>query len=137
MPIDKEIVTSKIYEARNAMEEVARICKTPFPKLSIDMVYSMRYNLVVLVESIASLCSHIAVRAYNVTPSSYRDAVRIVGGRIGLNIGCIREVELLIGLRNLLIHRYWVIDDSKVYNMVKENFRCVEKLLEKIREAYL
>ncbi|MBE0517485.1 MAG: DUF86 domain-containing protein [Methanophagales archaeon] len=28
-------------------------------------------------------------------------------------------------MRNLLVHRYWEVDDFKVYSSVKENFRCV------------
>jgi Protein of unknown function DUF86. len=31
----------------------------------------------------------------------------------------------LIRLRNLLVHRYWVIDDERVYWSVRNNFKCI------------
>jgi uncharacterized protein YutE (UPF0331/DUF86 family) len=32
-----------------------------------------------------------------------------------------------------LIHRYWLVDDERVYEAVKTNFRCVEELLSRVR----
>jgi len=43
----------------------------------------------------------------------------------------------LFGLRNISIHRYWSVDDEKVYEAVKADFRCVEELLSKVRELFL
>ena len=34
---------------------------------------------------------------------------------------CLRDIVALIRLRNLLVHRYWVIDE-RVYWSVKNNF---------------
>lgn len=39
-------------------------------------------------------------------------------------------------LRNLLVHRYWVIDDRKVMSSVRENFKCVERFLKWVEERY-
>ncbi|MEM2094599.1 MAG: HepT-like ribonuclease domain-containing protein [Candidatus Bathyarchaeia archaeon] len=77
-------------------------------------------------ESIVSLCMHVATEAYGKTPTSYREAVRFIGER--LNMPFIRELESLVGLRNLLIHRYWIVEDEKVYEALKTNFKCVEEL---------
>ncbi len=95
----------------------------------------MRYNVVVLTESLVSLCMHIAVEAYNKTPTSYREAVKVVAERLG--VSSVNELESLVGLRNILIHRYWTVDDEKVYEVVKANFKCVEELLSRAKEAFL
>ncbi|MCD6443554.1 DUF86 domain-containing protein [Candidatus Bathyarchaeota archaeon] len=42
-----------------------------------------------------------------------------------------------MGLRNLLVHRYWTIDDGKVYENIKSDFKCVEELLKKVEEEFL
>jgi uncharacterized protein YutE (UPF0331/DUF86 family) len=38
----------------------------------------------------------------------------------------------IIRLRNLLVHRYWVIDDKVIYDAVKKNFRYVEEFIERV-----
>jgi len=32
---------------------------------------------------------------------------------------------------------YWLIDDESVYEVVKSKFKCIEKLLSKVEEAFL
>ncbi|HDD69421.1 MAG TPA: DUF86 domain-containing protein, partial [Candidatus Korarchaeota archaeon] len=50
-------------------------------------------------------------------PSSYRDYLNCVCRREGIR--CTGEIEGFVGLRNLLIHRYLVIDDKCVYDSIK------------------
>jgi uncharacterized protein YutE (UPF0331/DUF86 family) len=38
----------------------------------------------------------------------------------------------LIRLRNLLVHRYWIIDDRKIYEDVRKDFKNVLSFLEKV-----
>ena len=40
----------------------------------------------------------------------------------------------LIRLRNLLVHRYWTIDDKRIYASVKSNFESVKNFLKRLRE---
>ncbi len=134
MPVDGDILRSRISEINFTISELQRLASKPFTQLSIDEKYSIRYNIVVLVESVVSLCTHIAVEAYVKTPATYREAVKIVAER--LNLSFAGELESLVGLRNLLVHRYWTVEDEKVYEAVKNNFKCVEELLEKVREAF-
>ena len=135
MSVDVDLLRSKISDVRFCIRELLRLASKDFSDLSIDERYSIRYNIVVLVESLVSICMHIAVEAFGKTPSSYREAARFVGER--LNLGCVHDLEGLVGLRNLLIHRYWVVDDERVYRSIKENLECVEKLLSRVREEFI
>ena len=135
MSVDVDLLRSKISDVRFCIRELLRLTSKDFSDLSVDERYSIRYNIIVLVESLVSLCMHIAVEAYGKTPSSYRESVRFIAER--LNMGCISDLESIVGLRNLLIHRYWTVDDERVYESVKENFHCIEGLLKRIEETYL
>jgi uncharacterized protein YutE (UPF0331/DUF86 family) len=135
MPVDEDILRTRISEVRSAVNELKRLAYKEFRNLSLDERYSMRYNMVILVEAIVSLCLHIIVEAYGETPRSYREAVRAVAER--LSIPCADELEDMVGLRNLLIHRYWTVDDERLYENVKEDFKCVEELLRRVEEAFL
>ncbi|RLI04611.1 DUF86 domain-containing protein, partial [Candidatus Bathyarchaeota archaeon] len=118
-----------------AIGELQRLTSKPYKKLTVDEKYSIRYNVVVLVESLVSMCIHVAVEVYAKKPVSYREAVRVVAERLGLVQ--VNNLESLVGLRNLLIHRYWTVEDEKVYRDVKTNFKCVEEFLSRVEEVFL
>jgi uncharacterized protein YutE (UPF0331/DUF86 family) len=102
---------------RASIQELYRLTSKRYNELSTDEKYSIRYNIIVLVEALVALCSHIAVEELGKIPRSYRESVRIVAEY--LNIPCIDDLETLVGLRNLLIHRYQIILDDKVYSFIK------------------
>jgi uncharacterized protein YutE (UPF0331/DUF86 family) len=101
----------------------------------VDEKYAIRYNIVVLVEALVSLCLHILSEVFGGRPTTYREAVRAVAERIG--VICVKDLESLVGLRNLLVHRYWNVEDEKVYRSLKADFKCVEELLTKVEEVFL
>lgn len=68
MPADKDIVKAKINEIFETLAELQRITSKDFNEMSIDEKYSMRYNIIVLVEALASLCFYIAIEHYNFKP---------------------------------------------------------------------
>jgi uncharacterized protein YutE (UPF0331/DUF86 family) len=42
------------------------------------------------------------------------------------------ELSKFMGLRNLLVHRYWVINDENIYESIKGDFKCVEEFLKNV-----
>jgi len=135
LPVDLAVLKARISEIAFAMNELRRLTSKPFAQLDIDEKYSMRYNVIVLVESIVSLCMHIAAERYAKAPGSYKEAIKLVAER--LHLSCVNDLTSMVGLRNILIHRYWSVDDEKVYEAVKADFKCVEELLSKVRELFL
>ena len=133
MPVNVDVLRARISEINFIMNELQRLTSKPFMQLSVDEKYSMRYNVIVLVESIISPCIHIAIEAYSKTPASYREAIKIIAGK--LNLSCVKDLTSTVGLRNVLIHRYWLVDE-KIYEAVKDNFKCVRELLSKVMEAF-
>lgn len=134
MPADKDVIAYRVSDARLALSELRRLASKSFGEMSVDERYSMRYNIIALVEAIVSLCIHIAVEEYGLRPRTYREALRLVSEKIGVE--CMGDLEALVGLRNILVHRYWIVDDERIYRSIKENFKCIEKLLNRILEEY-
>ena len=56
----------------------------------------------------------------------------LLGGRFRQSISM--RGHALIRLRNLLVHRYWTIDDERIYASVKSNFESVRNFLKRLRE---
>jgi uncharacterized protein YutE (UPF0331/DUF86 family) len=131
---DKDIVDSKARDIRNSMAELIRLTSKKFEEMSIDELYSMRYQIIVMVEAIGALCSYIALEVYGYEPSSIKDCIAYICERN--SIRNIEDMKALVGLRNLLVHRYWTIENKRVYDSIKENFKCVEELLNVIATKY-
>ncbi len=130
MPIDTSVVKIRISEVRETISELLRLTSKIYDKLAIDERYSIRYNIIVLVEALVSLCTHIARKRYNYMPKYYADAVRFVSEK--LNVTCVNDLVALVKLRNILVNRYWNVDDREVYDSIKRDFKCVEELLRAI-----
>jgi uncharacterized protein YutE (UPF0331/DUF86 family) len=130
--LDKGVVESRIKHVYEAVAELKRLASKRFEEMNVDVRYSMRYNVIVLVESMASLYLHLALDYYGLRPESYSECFREVSSRLGL--GCARDLEAMVRLRNLLVHRYWVVRDEIVYESVKKDFRCVEEFVSRVRE---
>ncbi len=69
-------------------------------------------------------------------PESYSDAIERLARQLGLKPGCIEDLRALTRLRNLLVHRYWVIDDRKIHGDVGGSFKCSGELLKAVGEKY-
>lgn len=134
MTVNRDFVNGKARDIRNSMSELLRLSSKAFEEMDLDERYSMRYQVIVLVEAVVSLCSHIALEAYDYEPSSHKDCVAYVCGRE--SVKCVEELKAMVGLRNLLVHRYWNVEDKRIYGSVREDFRCVEELLGRVVGRY-
>ena len=45
MPVDKEVIKSRLSDIKASIKELERLTSKPFSELTIDEKYSIRYNL--------------------------------------------------------------------------------------------
>jgi len=100
--------------------------------MSLDEVYSMRYNVIVLAEALTALAAHVLVERFGYRPRTYVEAVEQLAKRLGVT--CVDELKALVRLRNLLVHAYWTIDDERVHRSIRDDFTYVRELLEKLHD---
>ena len=134
MVINKAYLRSRIDEARECIKEIERIVSKPYENLTNDEKYSLRYQIIVLIEAIGSACLHITMEGLNYEPESYRDCVRYLE-KSGITTQA-EGIIKIIGLRNLLIHRYWVIDDRRIYESAKKDFQRIKDFLRAVESEY-
>ncbi len=97
--------------------------------------YAIRYHVIVLAEALGSVCLHVAKEDLQQEPLSYSECFRLLDEK-DISDNCAKELTALVGLRNLLTHRYWIIDDNQVYNSIKNDFKSVNKFLESVQDKY-
>lgn len=97
-------------------------------------IYSLRYLLISAVEAMATICNHILTRVTGQVPKGYPDCfeklseAKIITKELG------DKLKKVASLRNILIHKYWEIDDRKVLKSAKENIRDLEEFSRQINE---
>jgi uncharacterized protein YutE (UPF0331/DUF86 family) len=135
MPIDVNQLKQRITEVLDAKAELKRLTSKPYVELGKEARYAVRYQTIVLAEALGGVCLHIAKEDLDREPASFSKCFRLMD-KEGVCNDCARDLVRIVGLRNLLIHRYWTIDDRRVYDSVKNDFRGVDRFVEGVKKRY-
>lgn len=98
----------EIEEALGVIEKVVRR-----KRLRINDKYALRYAIVEIVESLALISQRIA-RAMDYPLEGYVEAMKFYSKVHILDEDIVKGLVRLARLRNLIIHRYWEIDDNRI-----------------------
>jgi uncharacterized protein YutE (UPF0331/DUF86 family) len=98
----------------------------------------MRYLVIQLVEAAASICMHLLAEEYDEKAESYPGCFARMWelGLIPQDLAA--KLASAARLRNLLVDRYWALDDEKIYLCVKEGLedsRNFAKLARRLLEG--
>lgn len=97
-------------------------------------IYSLRYLLIEAVESMANVCNHIITRMTGQVPKGYPDCFEKLSDNKIITKKLSNKLKKVASLRNIIIHKYWEIDDLKVFRSAKENIGDFEEFLKQINE---
>lgn len=135
MPVNVAQTKQRITEILDAKAQLKRLTSKPYEELTMEQKYAIRYHVIVLAEALGSVCMHVAREDLKQDPMSYSECFSLLDDE-GITGGLAQELTKLVRLRNLLTHRYWVIDDNQVYNSIKNDFRGVDSFLECVKDKY-
>jgi len=128
---DKALIRKLLYEVEEALE----VLKSRVNKGIKDIgdTFAVRYAIIQIVEGLAIISSKLA-EVHGVIIEGYIEAMKFL---LKLNIANSEIGEKLVKLarlRNLLVHRYWIIDDERILKEARENgIRTIEVVIENIR----
>jgi uncharacterized protein YutE (UPF0331/DUF86 family) len=112
-----------------------RLTSEPYAELSGEAKYAIRYQAIVLAEALGGVCLHIAKEDLDREPASLSKCFGLLD-KEGICENCARDLARIVGLRNLLTHRYWTIDDRRVYDSIKNDFKGVDMFVESVKKKY-
>lgn len=135
--IDREYVMNLIGEMREGLDEVKEIVTADLNEFIRDRGkrFAMRYSVVLIVEAAADLGIAILKQCFNEEVKSYRDVFLKLGekGVIGFDVA--EGMASLASLRNMIVHRYWGVDDARVYRGAKYGgIDVVEKFIKEVMD---
>lgn len=136
--MNDERIKRLLAEIRESLKIARSITDMEYDEFIRDIRnrYTLRLAIVEIVEASASLGLYILRKLLGIKrvegyPHIFRRLVehKVISPRIG------EEMEKLTRLRNLIIHRYWEIDDSRIYRETKSNgLKIIEDLIKEVEE---
>ncbi|MGC8606592.1 MAG: type VII toxin-antitoxin system HepT family RNase toxin [Vulcanisaeta sp.] len=136
MGVSKEFIKGIIRDVEDAIKEIERITNKPYDELSDEDKMAIRYELIVIAEAVMALAMHIVRRELNERPRTPINALMILRDKGLLMMNEYEDLTRLVRLRNLLVHRYWVIDDYLIYQSIKSNFKNLASFINRLRDRY-
>ncbi|BDR92437.1 DUF86 domain-containing protein [Vulcanisaeta souniana] len=136
MGVSREFIRNLARDIENAIREVSRIVSKPYDELSDEDKMAIRYELIVIAEALMTLVMHVVRRDLNERPRTPINALMIVRDRGLLTMNEYEDLTKLVRLRNLLVHRYWVIDDYLIYRNIKSDFKSLTSFIDRLRSRY-
>lgn len=138
MKPDLHVLQSRAMSLRQNLERIRKLASLPDEQfwgneLHID---SVKLHLIQAIEDAASICTHLMARLGGTAPSAYAECFASLHERGVIDESLAERLQAMSRFRNLLVHRYWQIDDAQVLRIAREN---IGDLLEFLRQvgAYL
>jgi uncharacterized protein YutE (UPF0331/DUF86 family) len=97
-------------------------------------MFALRYLLIEAVEAMANICNHLLTRVTGQVPKGYPDCFERLSGASIITKELSEKLKRVASLRNVLIHKYWEIDDHKVFRSAKENIGDFEEFLRQVNK---
>jgi len=133
--IDKDVFQKLTREVAEAIEEVGGIISLDVESFPKDRRarFSLRYSIVLIVESLADIAVAILEKDFNEIVESYRDVIMKLRDKGLLGRRVAESIARLVSLRNLIVHRYRVVDDLKIYESAKNSgVESIERFIEEV-----
>ena len=119
--MDSERLSRVLRDLERSVHFMERILNRPLDEFLNDdeAVYALRYAVIEAAEAAVQI-GLIHLRETGARPASYGEVFQMLGERGIIPRDLAAAMRRFAGLRNLLVHRYWEVDDARLYRELKE-----------------
>lgn len=123
-----------INEVKRALALAESIVERPIQQFLDDdeAVFALRYAVVEVVEGCVQIGIHI-LKKLGARAATYSEVFQRLYEKGVITRSVAESMRRFVGLRNLIVHRYWELDDERMYKELKEEgLRRVKEYLESV-----
>jgi uncharacterized protein YutE (UPF0331/DUF86 family) len=130
--VNAELIRTKATAIRRNIERITRLASLPDEQFWSDErnIETVKLWLIELVQDAADLCNHLAARLAHQVPLSYPECFEVLGDEGILEKSLADSLRAMARFRNLLVHRYWDVDDQRVLQIARTQLGDLEQFLE-------
>jgi len=135
--IDPDFIKRRINELKEALRYIEKILEEDEEKFVTDFKsrFTLRHLILMIVESAASIAMHILAEKFGERVESYGEAFKKLSYHGVIGPSTALEMASLARLRNLIVHRYWLVDDIRIYRESKgSGISIIKKFIEEVEE---
>jgi len=135
MPLfDKDKIIRLVSELRKSLKrlkDLKELSRENFLN-DPDKVGSAKYHFIVAIESCIDICNHIISKNGYRVPEDYADTFKVMGEVGAFNNTCVEDLRNMVKFRNRLVHLYWEVEDSIIYDILQTRLQDFKKFLNSI-----
>lgn len=129
--IDIEKIKSRISEIKSNIEKVKKYAGLPEKEFWGDErnILSIKHLLLESIEACGNICVHILAKKVYKAPSSFAECFEHLHRAGIINEELSLKLRNMSRFRNILVHRYWEVDEKKILEYAKTNLDDFEQFL--------
>lgn len=134
--VDRDKVEGLIRHLRRYTEHLREIAKLDRDRFLNDsmVIGSARYYLLTSIESCIDIANHIISTETLRSPKDYKGTFKVLNEAGVIPDEFTKTMQALAGLRNLLVHLYWEVDDEMIYDSLETELDDFETFIAYIME---
>ena len=134
MTLDLDVVRGRCQEIEQALQRLERIREAgPADFLqNADSRDIACYRLLIAIESALALCYHVSARRLRVVPEDYAGCFGTLQEAAIIPADLSERLQRMARFRNLLIHVYWTIDYSRVFEVLEADLNDLRRFSEAV-----
>lgn len=134
MKLDIKKIKFLISEIKESIADIKKYSGIPEEEFFKDRrnILAVEHLLLRAIEATADVCLHLTARILHRGAESPAECFEILEKEGLISKDLSSSLRKMARFRNLLVHRYWEINEKKVLKYVKENLSDFEKFIKAI-----
>lgn len=120
---DKRIMLDRLKTLERNIHELQAARQRIIPSVfqnDLREKWALRYGMFESIQIIIDISCHLVSKFNLGNPQNYRECVKLLEQNAFLPSNLAKKVHDMIGLRNILVHDYIAIDDTKLYLLLDQ-----------------
>jgi len=135
MELDKKIIQLRIDVIERNLKEIENISKEKLGKISYRDELALKHALLECIEACVDISNHIiSVKGFR-RPMDYSDVFLVLEENKIINKDFSYRLQEMTKFRNVLVHRYALVDRSKLFKIVKEDVKDIVEFVKVVLKS--
>lgn len=134
MTLDHDRIRDKLQDIQKSLERLQKLRSLGRDKFLADEDSQdiARSRLLSAIEAALNICFHVTAKKLKSVPEDYGDCFRNLGQASLIDPSLAERLADMARFRNRLVHLYWDIDYSSVYDIIEHHLADLENFSARI-----
>ncbi|MGC9336225.1 MAG: type VII toxin-antitoxin system HepT family RNase toxin [Anaerolineae bacterium] len=121
MNLNHDLIRARFEDIQQSLDRLEAMRDLPLETFlgDQDLRDVTHYRLLVAIESALQICYHVSARELRRVPEDYAACFALLGEAGLLPAPLSQNLQQMARFRNMLVHVYWQVDESQVYDLVQ------------------